>query len=742
MRAKTFVSHPLALALLAMLALLGLVLLRMRPPAPLPVDAEPTRFSAGRARVLLEQLLPEAPHPVGSEANARVREGIVARLRGLGIPFEEQRELVCGDYASCAPVTNIVAKLPGRTNAPAVALVAHYDSVPAGQGAADDGSGIAILLEAARALSSGPALRRPILFLFTDGEEVGLLGARAFVDRHPLSRDIHAVVNVEARGSSGPSLLFEIRGAEAHLTERYARAAPHPVTSSLFTAVYERMPNDSDLSVFARAGIPGINLGFIGEVSHYHTPLDDLAHLDLRSLQDQGEHALAMVRALADDEVTPTAGQAVFFDVLALGVVRYPTHFSLPIALVVFLAAGVVTFSMIRKGRLPLHVTWLGLFAFVLSPAIAVVTSWGLVQALYLSGVTKNWLAYPWPCLLAFVAIGLLCATLALTLTIQALGHWAAGFVGWAFFAVVVSFVEPKVAYLFLVPALGYLVSAPALALAPKWHVTAVVLPALLAGLVFFPILALVYEAVGMMAMPVYGGAVALLGGTLLPLACDISQRAIRGAGFVLAGSILVLSVTTVLLTQASRSRPERLSLALLDDAEGQKRWLAFAESGRLPASLAEAASFGARRIWPFPWSGELAYAAEAEVPSLEPPQVEILAREDRRVRLRLKTVRPDDSLLLAFPSANAPEFVRVQSEPARLMQMGAFRVLRIFGIPTEGLDLELGTSARQCIEAFVVASSPGLPEAAHPLLDARPAWAVPSQDGDRRIVSRRLVLD
>lgn len=745
MRAKIFAPHPLALALFAMLALLGLVLWRMRPPEPLSSDAEPTHFSAQRAAEALEQILPETPHPVGSRANARVRESIVARLRALELPFEEQRELVCGDYASCAPVTNIVARLPGRTDAPAVALVAHYDSVPAGQGAADDGSGIAILLEAARALSVGPALRRPVLFSFTDGEEVGLLGARAFVDRHPSSRDIHAVVNVEARGSTGPSLLFEIRGREADLVEHYARAVPRPVTSSLFTAVYERMPNDSDLSVFARAGIPGINLGFIGEVSHYHTPLDDLAHLDRSSLQHQGDHALAMVRALGDaDEVTPSEGKLVFFDVLALGIVRYPVQLSLPVSLVVLLAAGLSLVASIRSRRLSLRAALLGLSAFALSPVVALVTSWGLGQALFLSGVTKNWLAHPWPCLLAFVGIGLLCAVLALTLTNRALGHWAGGFLGWALLAVIASALEPKAAYLFLVPALGFALAAPALAFAPKWHVTAFLFPALLSGLVFFPILALVYEAVGLMAMPVYGGAVALLGGTLLPLACDISLRAARRLAFGVAASVLVLGVTTVLLPQSSPSRPERLSLALHDDTAGQKRWLAFPESGRLPASLAEAADFGARRTRPFPWSGELAYTAPAAIPDdigTEAPRVELLGRGERSVRVRAKAIRPDESLLLAFPTAHAPRFVRVEGEPARLQPAGAFQVLRIFGLPPEGLVLELGTSGPQRIEAVVVASSPGLPAEAKPLLDARPVWAVPSQDGDRLLVSRRLAL-
>lgn len=737
---RAFLHRPLALAILAMLALLGLVLLRMRPPAPLPSDAAPDRFSAERAAQVLEEILPGGPHPVGSQANAAVREAIVARLRALGFSPQEQRAFVCGDYASCAEVTNVIAKLPGRTNAPAVALVAHYDSVPAGPGAADDGSGIAILLEAARALSSGPPLLRPVVFVFTDAEEVGLLGARAFVDRHPLARDLHAVVNVEARGSTGPSLLFEARGAEAHLVERYAEAVPHPVTSSLFTAVYERMPNDSDLSVFARAGIPGINLGFIDEVSHYHTPLDDLAHLDRRSLQDQGDHALAMVRALAEHEAAEATGGLVYFDVLALGVIRYPAQLSLPLALATLLAAVIAPLALTRRKRLAMSDALRGLAAFFLSPILALVTAWGLGQALVLSGVTKNWLAHPWPCLLAFVGVGLLCAWLALAFLGRALGYWAGTFLGWALLAVVVSAWEPKVAYLFLVPALGFLVAAPALALPPRWQAIAYVLPALLAGLVFFPILALVYEAAGRMAMPVFAGAVALLAGLLLPLASDVSLRTVGRVALGLAGAVMALAIVTVLLPQASTSRPERLSLALLNDTEGDAHWLAFPETARLPESLAAAAPFEARRMRPLPWSGELAYAAKAEVSDVEPPRMTLVSRDGRSAHLRAKPMRTNESLTLAFPLATAPDSVRVEGEVVRMRQEGAFRVLRLFGLPPEGVDLELGGDRR--IEAVVVATSPGLPAEGKPLLEARPAWAVPSHDGDRWMVRERLVVD
>src|SRR5207245_10866754 len=115
----------------------------------------------------------------------------------------------------------------------AVALVAQYDSVAAGPGAGDDGAGVAALLETLRGLRAGPALQNDLIFLFTDGEEDGLLGASAFVAEHPWAKDAHVVINFEARGNSGASQLFETSAGNGRLIDFFAQAAPYPSGSSL-----------------------------------------------------------------------------------------------------------------------------------------------------------------------------------------------------------------------------------------------------------------------------------------------------------------------------------------------------------------------------------------------------------------------------------------------------------------------------------------------------------------------------
>ena len=275
------------------------------------------------------------PHPIGSAENAKVRERIVERLTALGYATELQTGLVCNDFGVCGTPTNIVATYGGEVaGKAAVLLAAHYDSVPAGPGASDDGAGVANLLEIARILRVMPARRHPIVLLVTDGEEAGLLGAQLFTREHRLAGRVWAAVNMEARGVSGPSLMFETGTANTWLMHLYAAAILRPITNSLCYVVYKTLPNNTDFTVFKQASYQGFNFAFIGDVAHYHTPLDNWANASAGTIQHQGDNALSAVLALADSaEVRPPAQDSVFFDVLARGVIVWPTALILPAAL-------------------------------------------------------------------------------------------------------------------------------------------------------------------------------------------------------------------------------------------------------------------------------------------------------------------------------------------------------------------------------------------------------------------------
>lgn len=741
-----------ALAVGALVFTLALVLLRLAPPAALPIDAPPDRFSAGRALSVLEELLGDGrPHPVGSPANAEVRARIVERLRGLGYAVETQERLVCGGFGACAPITNILARRGGLGERKAVALVAHYDSVPAGPGAADDGAGVASLLEIARLVRAEPPWERPLVFLFTDGEEAGLLGARAFVEHHPWAPEIGAVVNVEARGTRGPSLLFETKGDEAKLIEAFAHHAPRPVTSSLFSAVYERMPNDSDLSVFGRAGIPGVNFAFLGGVAHYHTPQDSLGNLDPGSVQHQGEQALAMARALGEaGEVTGARNRAVYFDLLSLGVVHYPEALALPLAFFAALGMAALLGVVLFRGRGSPGEVARGLLAAWLAPAVACVTALGLSQLLALAGVSRNWVAHPAPLLVAFASAGLLAVTLFATLTKEdaPLATYSGLWLGLSLLGLPVALLFPGASYLLTLPALVAILGAALVSIprAPRaLFVAGLLMPAVTAGLLWFPILAILYDAVGLLSMPALALSVALVTSSLLPFASALAQK--RVLPFIAPPTCLAFvgAFATALAPASSATTPERLSLGLHHNADtGSSSWLASPETGRLPGSMRHVTAFGlTQQVSPLPWSSAQAFVAPAHVHRLDAPQVTVRERHQEtgllRLGLHLRATEAGATLILAFPPEAGIRDVRVEGERASLRVDGGWKQLLLRGVPERGIEVELSLSG--IARAQVVQSVRGLPPEAASLLASRPDEAVPSQEGDTTFISRRLDL-
>jgi hypothetical protein len=291
-------------ALIVVLGAFLAAVISMAPPAPLPLEAPPDQFSGLRAAETLRFLLgDETPHPVGSEANRAVRDRLIESIQQLGLEPRIQKTVGCsGKYPLCANVENVLAEIPGTTT-DAVVMMAHYDSVPHAPGAADDGSGVVTLLESGRALVREAPRRNRILLVFTDAEEMGLLGAEGFFAEHPWAADVKAVINIEGAGSGGPSLLLRSSSPGGHLLDAYRNSVTRPQAISYSQEVFARMPNDTDFTVSDRAGIPSIDFAFAFEFNHYHTPLDTVANLDRGTLQHHGSNVLPLVRRLAESDL-------------------------------------------------------------------------------------------------------------------------------------------------------------------------------------------------------------------------------------------------------------------------------------------------------------------------------------------------------------------------------------------------------------------------------------------------------
>ena len=364
---------------------LGVVaVLSLLPPA-VAGSVPPGEFSAARARDYLKPIA-QKPHPIGSAAHAEVRDYILSELTKLGLQPQVQRTTAANTFWGypnrAATVENVIARLSGTATTRAVLLVAHYDAAQQSLGASDDGAAVATLLETLRALKASAPLKNDVIFLATDGEEAGLLGAIAFSRQHPWAKDVGVVLNFEARGDHGPSIMFQTSDENGWLIDEFAETAPRPVATSVATDIYKLLPNDTDFTVFNRAGMNGLNFAYVEGSTSYHSSLDNLANLDDRSLQHHGLYALALARGFGNSDLTGQIrkSNAVYFDLFGRTLVHYSRTTALVLAVLASLLTVAVIAFGIRHGVLTLWGLALGFFSLLLSLAgaalFAMLASW------------------------------------------------------------------------------------------------------------------------------------------------------------------------------------------------------------------------------------------------------------------------------------------------------------------------------------------------------------------------------
>jgi hypothetical protein len=369
------------LALLVVMA--ALASSRAALPRAVPANAPDAEFSSGRAMTTVVEMARQ-PHPTGSPEHTRVRDYLLGRLRSLGLEPEVQTttSVIARDGSvRAATVRNLLARIPGTAPTGAVLITAHYDSRELAPGAGDDASGVATILEAVRALRAGAALRNDVIVLITDAEELGLLGARAFVDEHPWLADVDVVLSFEMRGAGGASIMFETAPENGWVIRALSEFDPSPLANSLALEVYERLPNDTDFTPFAEAGKQGLNFAAIGRANRYHQSTDTPENLSEATIQHHGLRAVAALRWFgAADLASVDAPDVVYFSVPLIGLIVYDPSWVVPIAggLVIGLAL-LLLFTLRRGGRLAGVGAGLGLA--VAEGALAFGAGWALLRA-------------------------------------------------------------------------------------------------------------------------------------------------------------------------------------------------------------------------------------------------------------------------------------------------------------------------------------------------------------------------
>ena len=737
---------------LFLLGVAALSILLLRPPAPLPASAPADQYSAARALPHIQALATQ-PRPIGTAAHDSAQAYLIAQLEQLGLEPQVQKAEAVRDQ-EVAHVENVLARLPGSARGgKAVLLMAHYDSVPTGPGASDDASGVATLLETARALKvSDRPLANDVIFFFSDGEEQYWMGAAAFVEEHPWAKDVGVVLNLDPEGLDGlPNLVSDLSPDDGWLISQLAQAAPDPLPSSVQPEAYRRLGGGSDFTVFKDVGYPGFLVGATGGAA-YHTVLDDPAHIHLDSLQHQGSYALSLARRYGELDLTAVHhGNAVYFSILGTRLlVHYPSSWVFPLVVLAGLVwVGALVFGL-RWQQASLRGVLLAALASLLVVAVLAGVGfvlWHLVVAFYpqyetWGGDTYNGVYY-W---LTFMALGVGLAALlniVFRTRIRAAELALGGLLLWLVVAVGLAVWMPGASY---VPtwslAFGSVGVWGWLALsrhgsAAAWRIGWLALFAVPAVTLVAPLLYLGYQGLSMQQVWILMAVLGLLLGLLAPHLA-ISARPRKWWLPALMGIVVVVFLVVGHLTSTyTPERPLQDGVAYgIDANEGKAYWISWSGVDAWTKQFFEEDDGGADGRDFFPgWTA--VYKAPAPLTDLPAPSVEEPDAATPGV-FRLRVVPAPGAWTLficSMPRLGRP-VCSVEPIPVtyyvdgRRIESGSGWV-GYWAPPAEGFNLTVEAPARDSLTLHVVAHTLVLPTVPGFTYAARPAWIVQSTDSD-----------
>jgi hypothetical protein len=708
---------------LVTIAVAACSLYSLRPPAAVG-NAAATEFSASAAMSHIRKIA-GVPRPTGSAGNAAAREYIVSAFRQLGVEPEVQETIGLWrerGLASSAAVRNIVARLPGSQHGHAVLLVGHYDSVPTGPGAGDDGQSVGVLLETLRALRAGPPLRNDVMFLLDDGEELDLLGASAFVKEHPMAKDAAVVLNFEGRGTGGPVYMFETSEGNGWLVRQLAAVAPYPRTDSISYEVYRRLPNDTDLTVFKKFGHAGLNFAFIDDVFFYHTPLDDLNHLSPASVQHQGSYALSLAQQFGNADLTSTkAADVVYFTAPFRTVVVYSQNWVWPLTLVTAMVLILLIGGGVRSGQLRAWGMMRGLAACLLMLIVLPASAWGLWKLIalvqprtsYTVIQPYNWRWYEAAYVLVAMAIaaGIVAAFRRWSSAVELA---AAGLVVWLVALIGACVAAPLTSYLFLWPLLLALPAFWAMMSRAGWLTIALCVAGAVAAWMVTPYLDMLLVSLAvsagwlsmlllammlMLLTPVWGFAAS----KRLVIASAVGGVTMLAAGYATGGF------------SPQHPRPATVGYAM-EASTGKAAW--YTDALTPDVWTDQFIPRESKRAW-LPRYVPPMFMRQGPAPAIaaEPPDVEIVSdrmlEKTRMVSLRIKSRRGAQGLIVwASPRVNVHgmaidghAFDRDGSAYTFPFELVMFR-----GLQSEGIELQLEFTDRRPVHLRVLDSSDGLP--------------------------------
>ena len=333
-------------------------------------------------------------HFTGTSYHDSVKSYIVNQLKKMGLETQVQTQFSLNDKWHGAVVNdNILARIKGRKPGKSLILLSHYDSAPfASKGASDDAVGVATVLEVVRAIKSkNNKPLHDIIILITDGEEIGLNGAKAFCENHPWVEDAALVINLEARGSGGPSYtLMETNGGNANMVKHFAKANPtYPVANSLLYSVYKMLPNDTDLTMFREIkDIEGFNFAFIDDFYDYHCASDNYKNVDLNTVEHQGDYMMSLTEYFFDKDIPnlKSGEDYIFFNFPLFKIIYYPFSWAVPsfwLLVILFLALYILGILKNKYKAVNLLKSFIPMFASLILSIITGIYGWKLILKIH-----------------------------------------------------------------------------------------------------------------------------------------------------------------------------------------------------------------------------------------------------------------------------------------------------------------------------------------------------------------------
>ena len=391
----------------------------LKPSLQTSKSSTETDFSIENALNHLEKISKEA-HYTGSKEHKKVQSYIVTELQKMGFETEIQTQTAINKkWFAATTAENIIAKLKGSGSGKALLLLTHYDSNPhSSLGASDAGSGVVTILEGLRAfIAKNETQKNDIVVLISDAEELGLLGAQAFVDAHSWTKDIGLILNFEARGSGGPSyMLMETNGKNSKLLSEFLATKPNfPAANSLMYSIYKKLPNDTDLTIFREeANISGFNFAFIGDHFDYHTAQDSYERLDRETLLHQADYLTSSLNYFSNSDLTDFNSDKdfVYVNFPFIKLITYPFSWVFPMVILCAILFLVLLFFGISFNKIDLKGALKGFIPFLVSLILCGGISFGLWKFLLiihpqyndiLHGFTYNGYQY----IIAFVFLNL-----------------------------------------------------------------------------------------------------------------------------------------------------------------------------------------------------------------------------------------------------------------------------------------------------------------------------------------------